>query len=65
MRVPGTEVETPFLRAFTEEWSAWPHGPHDDTLDAVFWMLKAGAPHLMQVRPSKARRNPFMQLGRG
>jgi phage terminase large subunit-like protein len=36
------DVETPFLRAFRDEWLAWPHGEHDDTLDAVAYMLAGG-----------------------
>jgi hypothetical protein len=40
-------VDTPFLRAFREEWARWPHGDHDDTLDAVYWMLYVGVPHMM------------------
>jgi hypothetical protein len=41
------EVDTPFLRAFRDEWARWPHGDHDDTLDAVYWMLYVGVPHMM------------------
>jgi hypothetical protein len=41
------DVDTPFLRAFREEWVRWPHGEHDDTLDAVYWMLYVGIPHMI------------------
>jgi len=33
-----SDLETPFLKAFREEWASWPNGKNDDTLDAVFWM---------------------------
>ena len=60
-----SDVETPFLRAFEQEWVSWPHGRHDDTLDAVFWMLYVGSPHLMSpTRTAPKRKNPFAQLGR-
>lgn len=60
-----SDAETPFLRAFREEWVRWPHGEHDDTLDAVYWMLYVGAPHLMGSRERQAKsQNPFAGLGR-
>lgn len=33
-----SDVETPFLKAFRDEWASWPTGKNDDTLDAVYWM---------------------------
>ena len=33
-----SDLETPFLKTFKDEWSSWPTGAHDDTLDAVYWM---------------------------
>ena len=33
-----SDLETPFLKAFKDEWASWPNGTNDDTLDAVFWM---------------------------
>jgi hypothetical protein len=33
-----SDLETPFLKAFKDEWTSWPNGSHDDTLDAVYWM---------------------------
>ena len=61
-----SDVETPFLRAFEQEWVSWPHGRHDDTLDAVYWMLKVGTPHLIPPRGDRPNtpRNPFNTLGR-
>ncbi len=32
-----SDLTTPFLKAFRDEWSQWPNGRHDDTLDAVYW----------------------------
>ena len=58
------DVETPFLRAFRDEWLAWPRGAHDDTLDAAAWMLAVAEKYLMfQPRRVKVR-NPFLWLGR-
>jgi hypothetical protein len=34
-----SDLETPFLKAFREEWSQWPNGKNDDTLDSTYWML--------------------------
>ena len=59
-----SNLETPFLRAFEEEWGNWPHGRHDDTLDAVYWMLYVGSPHLIPPRRTAKPRNPFAKLGR-
>lgn len=54
--------ETPFLRAFREEWAQFPRGRHDDTLDAAFWMLTAGLPEMQRAyappRPPRGV-NPF------
>ena len=59
-----SDVETPVLRAFEQEWVAWPRGAHDDTLDAVYWMLYVGSPHLIPPRRTAKPRNPFAKLGR-
>ena len=58
---------TPFTRAFEEEWVGWPHAPHDDTLDAVYYMLRAARGYLEGGRyhgSSQAGRNPLAGLGR-
>lgn len=34
-----SDTSTPFLNSFRDEWSAWPNGKHDDTLDSTYWML--------------------------
>jgi hypothetical protein len=34
-----SDVSTPFLNAFREEWEQWPNGRNDDTLDSTYWML--------------------------
>jgi len=34
-----SDLETPFLKAFREEWAQWPSGKNDDTLDSTYWML--------------------------
>jgi hypothetical protein len=42
-----SDLETPFLKAFREEWAAWPNGTHDDTLDSAYWMLYVAQGFLM------------------
>jgi hypothetical protein len=61
------DIETPFLRAFREEWVSWPYAEHDDTLDAVYWMLYAARNHLEGAggRGKARRENPFGALGNG
>jgi hypothetical protein len=34
-----SDLSTPFLKAFREEWAQWPNGKNDDTLDSTYWML--------------------------
>lgn len=34
-----SDLSTPFLKAFREEWSQWPNGKNDDALDSTYWML--------------------------
>jgi hypothetical protein len=59
------DVETPFIRAFRDEWVRWPSGEHDDTLDAVYWMLYVGAPHLISSGGRQQKNpNPFSGLRR-
>lgn len=58
------DVETPFLRAFRDEWLRWPSGQHDDTLDAVHWMLMAAQGHLSRGLRRKKKENPLASLGR-
>lgn len=57
-------AETPFLRAFREEWLRWPDGEHDDTLDAVYWMLMAARHQLAGAARRPRLENPFATLGR-
>lgn len=67
-RVWIADIPTPFLRAFEEEWVRWPHGQHDDTLDAVYWMLYAGLPHMLggdENKDAGKRPNPFLKFTRG
>lgn len=57
-----SDVETAFLRAFRDEWLRWPQGEHDDTLDAVYWMLNS-ATHQLYTTPSRVKRkNPFSEF---
>jgi hypothetical protein len=34
-----SDLETPFLKAFREEWAGWPNSKNDDALDSTYWML--------------------------
>ncbi|MBT3239381.1 MAG: hypothetical protein HON98_02635 [Chloroflexi bacterium] len=64
-RVWLSDLETPFIRAFEEEWVKWPQGEHDDCLDAVYWMLYVGVPHLLggnRERKNTKKVNPFIGL---
>lgn len=66
-----SDLETPFLRVFKDEWAAWPNGQHDDTLDAAYWMLYVSQGFLMVQpetevlgeRPVK-KRSIFSRLGK-
>jgi len=58
------DIETAFLRAFREEWLRWPDGEHDDTLDAVAWMLQAGKDYLLSQPEKDKKKVPFVDLGR-
>ena len=65
------DLETPFLKAFRDEWSAWPNGRNDDTLDAVYWMCYVAQGLLMAPpdsdslgqRPAR-KRSAFATLGK-
>ena len=59
-----TDAESSFMQSFRREWLRWPWGDHDDTLDATYWMLRAGQSHL-PPRVEKSRiHSPFSDLGR-
>jgi phage terminase large subunit-like protein len=65
-----SDVETPFIQSFIEEWLEWPSGRHDDTLDAVYWMCYIAQGHLMPQPDSeefgvkKRVDNSFFSFGR-
>ena len=44
-----TDIEIPFIKHFRREWVQWPLEEHDDCLDAVYWMLYVGIPHMMST----------------
>ncbi|MEX1071224.1 MAG: hypothetical protein WEC37_01235, partial [Anaerolineales bacterium] len=59
-----SDMQSPFMQAFQREWLRWPWGYHDDTLDATYWMLRAGQAHL-PPRPGRPKiHSPFSDLGR-
>jgi hypothetical protein len=57
-------VESPFLRAFREEWLRWPQGEHDDCLDAVYYMIMAAQSYLRGGQRREKRESPWFSLGR-
>ena len=59
-----TDAESPFMQAFRHEWLRWPWGDHDDTLDATYWMLRAGQSHLPPVSNKPKLSSPFSDFGR-
>jgi hypothetical protein len=48
-----SDLDTPFLKAFRAEWAQWPNGKHDDTLDAVYWMLYVSQGLLIPAQESE------------
>jgi hypothetical protein len=44
-----SDAETPFLKAFKDEWVQWPGGTNDDTLDSTYNMLYIAQGFLMQA----------------
>jgi hypothetical protein len=59
------DIENSFLSDFRNEWLQWPRGKHDDTLDAVHWMLMAAQHHMVGgFKAEKAKENPLSSLGR-
>jgi hypothetical protein len=59
-----SDKESPFMQAFRREWLRWPWTDHDDTLDAVYYMLFAGQSHFPPRSPRSKHPNPFTALGR-
>jgi hypothetical protein len=59
-----TDAQSPFLNSFRHEWLRWPWGDHDDTLDATYWMLRAGQYHLPPAARTRKVETPFSDLGR-
>jgi phage terminase large subunit-like protein len=59
-----SNIESPFMQAFRREWLRWPWGDHDDTLDATYWMLRAGQSHLPPSSGKPKVHSPFSDLGR-
>jgi len=59
-----SDKESPFMQTFRREWLRWPWGDHDDTLDAVYWMLFAGQSHLPPRSAKSKTPTPFSDLGR-
>lgn len=69
-----SDLETPFLKAFKDEWAAWPGGAHDDTLDATYWMCYVAQGFLipppddseeMGIRRREHQKSAFATLAKG
>jgi len=71
-----SDIETPFLNAFREEWTAWDgtQKTHDDTLDAVYYALAAAGVFLTNIEEAEEMNfsprfrehqnyNPFASIG--
>ena len=52
------DITHPFIEKFKEEWVRYPLGEHDDTLDAVYWMLYVGMPHMAKA-PTTEKHDPL------
>jgi hypothetical protein len=72
-RVWISSAITPGLKAFRDEWVAWPKGKNDDTLDSVYWMTYVAQGHLlvpenekedMGLERTKKHQNGFAQAMR-
>lgn len=67
-----SDLETPFLKAFREEWAQWPNGKNDDTLDSTYWMLFVAKAFLLVDNSNnenfgeavERKKSPFATLGR-
>jgi hypothetical protein len=64
-----SDAETNFLKAFEEEWLLFPNAEHDDTLDAVYWMLSITQGYTMPVdsedfMPRRRTVNDMFRFGR-
>jgi len=67
-----SDLETPFLKAFREEWQQWPTGKNDDTLDSTYWLLYVAKAFLLvdtsdnEILGQKHEKNrsSFATLGR-
>jgi hypothetical protein len=67
-----SDISTPFLNAFRDEWSQWPAGKNDDTLDSTYWMLFVAKAFLLVDTSSneklgqktEKKRSAFATLGK-
>lgn len=65
-RIWFSNVKTPFMISFENEWLSYPDGSHDDAIDAVYMVAKAGEGKLGVRRTGgrgqakkKRARNPY------
>lgn len=68
-RIWFSSIATPFLTTFYNEWLSWPNSTHDDCIDAVYMVAKAGEGRL-GIRPTgdqgtqkrKKKSNPYFAV---
>lgn len=56
-RIWIADTDTPFLRAFRNEWINWPNVPNDDCLDAAYMAAFAGEGYLPNLASRTAQGN--------
>lgn len=67
-----SDLNTPFLKAFREEWAQWPTGKNDDTLDSTYWLLYVAKAFLLVDtsdeeelgKKTERKRSAFATLGK-
>jgi phage terminase large subunit-like protein len=68
-RIWFSNVETPFLTEFYNEWLSWPNGKHDDTIDSVYMCAASAEGRLLDKAErsffwkKKQEINPYLAFG--
>jgi phage terminase large subunit-like protein len=56
-----SDVRTPFVTKFIDEWCGWPDSDHDDTLDSTYYMLAVSGMFLKDLEQSDDIPDPWWQ----
>jgi phage terminase large subunit-like protein len=69
-RIWVSDVKTPYIQSFENQWSLWPNAPHDDDLDAVYMAAFAGEGFMPAMaertfRSEMKQDNPFLAFAGG